>query len=162
METRRFNLDLSENSRVSRILKSVFGIICIIVAIILSLMMQSTGESTYSTWIAVAFLFLIGVWFVLKVTGLTDRYVVISESEIVLKDKFYSSALVIKATDLEKVGFSQLKISFFLTGGKVISLRLGTYYRENSFRLMEAVEEFCILNDIPTTGIYSDQERSQS
>ena len=162
METRRFNLDLSENNRVSRILKSIFGIICIAVALILSLMMQRSGESTYSTWIAVAFLFLFGVWLVLKVTGLTDRFVVISESEIVLKDKFYSPALVIRASDLEKTGFSQLMISFFLRSGKVIALRLGTYYRENSFKLMEVVEEFCNLNGIPATGINSDQERSQS
>ncbi|MDF1559306.1 MAG: hypothetical protein P1P83_03785 [Bacteroidales bacterium] len=160
METRRFNLDLTDNDSVSRILKSIFGIICIAVALILSLMIYRSGESTWSTWIAVAFLFLFGVWLVLKVTGLTDRYVTISESEIILKDKFYSPALVIRASDLEKTGFSQLKISFFLSAGKVIALRLGTYYRDNSFKLMEAVEEFCNLNRITTTGINSNEENN--
>ena len=161
METRRFNLDLSENNSVNRILKSLFGIICIAVAITLALMMHRSGQSTRSTWIAVAFLFLFGVWLILKVTGLTDRYVVISESEIVLKDKFYSPAMIIRASDLENTGFSQLKISFFLSAGRVIALRLGTYYRDNSFKLMEAVEEFCNLNGIPTTGINSNEENNR-
>lgn len=160
MQTQRFNLDLSENNSVSRILKSIFGIICIAVAIILSVMMQQSGESTLSTWVAVAFLFLFGVWLVLKVTGLTDRYVAISDGEIVLKDKFYTPAMVIRASDLEKTGFSQLKVSFFLSSGKVIALRLGTYYRDNSFKLMEAIEEFCNLNGIPATGINSNEENN--
>lgn len=160
METQRFNLDLSENNRVSRILKSIFGIICIAVALFLAVMMHRSGQSTRSTWIAVAFLFLFGVWLVLKVTGLTDRYIVISESEIVLKDKFYSPAMIIRASDLEKTGFSQLKISFFPSAGRVIALRLGTYYRDNSFKLMQAVEEFCNLNGIPTKGINSNEENN--
>jgi hypothetical protein len=158
METRRFNLDLSENNRVNRILKPISGIICIAVALILALMMHRSGESTWSTWIAVAFLFFFGVWLVLKGTGMTDRYVVISENEIELKDKFYARAMVIKASDLEKTGFGQLKISFIISTGKVIALRLGTYYRDNSFKLMEAVEEFCNLNRIPTTGINTNDE----
>jgi len=158
METRRFNLDLSENNSVSRILKSISGIICIAVALTLALMMHRSGQSTGSTWIAVAFLFFFGVWLLLKATGLTDRYVIISASEIFLKDKFYSPAVVIRASDLEKTGFSQLKISFFLSSGKVIALRLGTYYRDNSFKLMEAIEEFCNLNGITTTGISTNEE----
>ncbi len=158
METRRFNLDLSDNNSVSRILKSIFGIICITIAIILSLMIHRSGESTWSTWVAIVFLFLFGVWLVLKVTGLTDRYVIISENEIILKDKFYSPALVIKATDLKKTGFGQLKISFFLSMEKEIALRLGTYYRDNSLKIMEAVEEFCNLNGIPATGINTNEE----
>lgn len=160
MEIRRFNLDLAENDSVSRILKSIFGIICIAVALILSLMIYRSGESTWSTWVAIVFLFLFGVWLLLKATGLTDRYVIITESEIILKDKFYSPALVIKASDLTKTGFGHLKISFFLSGGKVIALRLGTYYRDNSLKLMEAVEEFCNLNGIQASGINTNEKNS--
>jgi len=162
METQRFNLDLSENNSVNRILKSIFGIICIVVSLVLTMMIHRSGQSTWSTWIAVGFLFIFGIWMVLKVTGLTDRFAVISENEIILKDKFYSPALAIKASDLEKTGFGQLKITFYLSSGKVIVLRLGTYYRENSMELMEAVEEFCNLNRIPTTGINSNDENSLS
>jgi len=157
METRRFNLDLSENNRVNRILKLISGIICIVIALILAVMMHRSGESTRNTWIAVVFLFSFGVWLVLKGAGMIDRYVIFSENEIVLKDKFYAPALVIKASDLEKTGFGQLKISLFLRTGKVVALRLGTYYRENSLKLMEAAEEFCNLKGIPTTGINTNE-----
>ncbi len=158
METRRFNLDLSENGKVNRILKLISGIICMVVALILAVMMYRSGEATRNTWIAAAFLFFFGVWLAFKGTGVTDRYVVISENEIVLKDKFYAPALVIRASDIEKAGFGQLKVSFSLRAGRVIALRLGTYYRENSLKLMEATEEFCNLNGIPVTGISANEE----
>ncbi len=158
METRRFNLDLSENNKVNRILKLISGIICIVVALILAVMMHRSGESTRSTWIAVAFLFLFGIWLVLKGTGMTDRYMEISDNEIILKDKIYAPALVIRASELKETGFGQLKISFSLSEGKEIAFRLGTYYRENSLKLMEAVEEFCNLNGIPTSGINTNEE----
>ena len=122
--------------------------------------MHRSGALTRNTWIADAFLFFFGVWLALKGTGLTDRYAVISDNEIVLKDKFYAPAMIIRASDITKAGFGQLKITLFLRTGKIIPLRLGTFYRESSLELMETAEAFCNANGIPTSGIITDEERS--
>ena len=156
METLRFSLDPGEHDRITMVLKAVFGVVCIAAAIITLIVMAGSGHLNLNSLAAIAFIGLFGIWLLATGLGLTERYVTVSGDTIVLKDRAYAPSMIIRSSDLREIGFSQLKITFRLKTEKVIALRLGTYYRENSFRLMEAVEQFCSSNGILTTGINTD------
>ncbi len=158
METRKFRLDPGEHDSVTRVMKALFGIICIASAIVTAFIMSRSGQLTSGTIAAIAFLFLFGVWLVLAGFGLTERYVTVSDEAITIKDRLHAPARILKASDLKEIEFSQLKMTFSLKTGGVIPLRLGAYYRENSLRLMEAVEDFCAFNDLKTKGIKPENE----
>lgn len=158
MESLKFRLDPGEHDSVTRVLKALFGIVCIAAAIVTVVMMSRSGQVTAGTAAAIAFLFLFGVWLLLAGFGLTERYVIVSGDGITLKDRLHAPARVLKAEDIREIAFSQLKMTFALRSGEVLPLRLGAYYRENSLRLMETVETFCELNGVATKGIKPGKE----
>ncbi|NLE34872.1 MAG: hypothetical protein GX622_07200 [Bacteroidales bacterium] len=153
METRKFKLDTGEHDTITRVVKTLFGIICIAFAVVTAVIVYRSDRMSTGNVAAVVFLLLFGIWLVLAGFGLTERYVEISGDSVTLKDRFLVPARSLKPSDIKVIEFGQLKISFLLMSGEVLPLRLGTYYRENSFMLMEAVEEFCLLNNLATKGI---------
>lgn len=158
MEGLKFNLDSGEHDKTSRVLKALFGVLCIAAAIATGVMMAGTDKMTTNSYIAISFLALFGIWLIISGLGLTERYLTVSGDTIILKDRAYAPARIIRASDLRELEFSQLKITFRLKTEMAIPLRLGTYYRENSFRLMEAMEQFCTSNGILTKGIQTEEE----
>ena len=156
MESLKFNLDSGEHDRISRILKALFGVVCIGVAITTGIMMTGSDKMTTNNLIAIAFLGLFGIWLLLSGLGLTERYLTLSGNKIVIRDRAYSPARSIIASDLRMVEFSQLKITFLLKSEELVALRLGTYYRENSLKIMETLENFCASNSILTKGLLTE------
>jgi hypothetical protein len=157
MESRKFRLDPGENNSFTRVLKAVFGVICIGAAIVTAVVMGRSGNISSGNIVAIVFMVLFGLWVILAGFGLTERYMIISGDTITLKDRVYSPARILRTSDIREIEFSQLKITFFLISGEVLPLRLGAYYRESSLRLMEAVEDFCIVNRLATRGIKSEK-----
>ncbi len=153
MESQRFNLDPGENDRINRTLKALFGVVCIAAAITTGIMMTGSDKLTTNSIIAIAFMGLIGISLLISGLGLTERFLTLSGGTIILRDKVYTPARTISASDLRKVEFSQLKVAFYLKSEEVISLRLGTFYRESSVRIMEALEKFCASNGVLTEGL---------
>lgn len=158
MESLRFNLDPGENDRTSRILKALFGVVCMAAAVTTGIMTTGSDKMTTNSFIAIAFIGLVGIWLLISGLGLTERYLALSVDKIVLRDRAYAPARTINASDLRKVMFSQLKITFMLKSEEVISLRLGTFYSESSVRIMEAIEKFCASNSVLAEGLAPDGE----
>ncbi len=155
---RKFKLDPGENDRISRIFKVLFGVICIVAAIITAIVMSSSVNVTSGSIIALLFLLLFGIWLILGGMGYTERYVTIADEMITLKEKVYAPARRIKAAEIGEVAFGQMRITFVLTSGEKVILRLGTFYRESSFRLMDAVYDFCAQHGVMTSDAEGTEE----
>ena len=156
MKSQRFNLDPGENDRINRILKALFGLVCIAAAITTGIMMTGSDKLTTNSFIAIAFMGLIGISLLISGLGLTERFLTLTGDTIILRDKVYAPARTISVSDLRKVEFSQLKITFILKSEELVALRLGTYYRENSLKIMETLENFCASNSILTKGLLTE------
>ena len=158
MKSQRFNLDPGENDRINRILKALFGLVCIAAAITTGIMLTGSDKLTTNSFIAIAFMGLIGISLLISGLGLTERFLTLTGDTIILRDKVYAPARTISVSDLRKVEFSQLKVAFYLKSEEVISLRLGTFYRESPVRIMEALEKFCASNGVLTEGLPSNRD----
>ncbi len=147
---KKFILDTGDHDRISRVLKGVFGVVSIAVAAVTAVVMYRSGQVTTGSIVAVAFLFLFGIWLIMNGLGVTERYLVIADDTITIRDRVYASARVLTAAEIKEAGFSQLRITLILKSGERLTLRLGAFYRENSFHLMDAVSRFCADNGIAT------------
>jgi len=151
MTEKRYNIDLQEENRTGKILRTVFGIACLVVAGWYMYSIMGTAASTGSAWIAVGFLLLFGLWMIASGLGYTRRYITISDDRIILRQEFYRPPVIFTPASLKSVDFKPLTISFITETGRII-LRLGTYYPGHTASILEAVEEFCKLNRIEITG----------
>jgi hypothetical protein len=151
MEETKFNIDLHEDKKAGKILRILFGVACLAAATGFMYSIRGTASSTASAWIATAFLMLFGLWMIASGLGYTRRYIIISGEKIILRQEFYRPPLIFTPSNLKAVEFKPLTIGF-LTANGTIKLRLGTYYPENTASIMEAVEDFCIRNNIEIRG----------
>jgi hypothetical protein len=151
MRQQKFSLEIVERNKITKVSESVFGLLCLAVALWFAMSLQDK-PSTVSAGLAIAFLAFFGIWEILSGTGAVSRYIIIGGENIILKHKTYLPAVTFGPGALKEVKFKPLAIDFCLTKGTVTTIRLGTYYRERSAEIMEAVEKFCHDKMIMTTG----------
>jgi hypothetical protein len=151
MSGQKFSLEIVERNKITRVAESVFGLLCITVALWFAMSLLDK-PSTVSAWLAIAFLAFFGIWEIISGTGAVSRFIIIGSENIILKQKTYLPAVTFEPDALKEVKFKPLAIDFCLREGKVTTVRLGTYYREGSAEIMEAVEKFCLDKMIMTTG----------
>lgn len=160
MTDTRYNIDLQENTKLSRVMKTVVGIVCLVIAIWFIYSMAGTRASKGSAWIAVIFLFLFSLWFLLSGLGFTDRYITVGEHHIKLRQNLFNKPVVISSESLTGVRFKPLQIDFYI-GEKKVTVKLGAYYPDRSAAIMEAIEVFCRKNGIEIIGLQSDENNGQ-
>jgi hypothetical protein len=160
MTVTRYNIDLQENTKLSRILKTALGAVCLAIAVWFIFSMGGTRASTGTAWIAVIFLILFSLWFILSGLGFTDRYIIVGEDCIILRHNLFIRPVKISSASLTGVEFKPLQIDFFM-GKKRVSVRLGAYYPDHSAAIMEAVEEFCRKKGIEINDTQSGEINEQ-
>jgi hypothetical protein len=147
MADTHFSIELHENTRVGRILRILLGVACLVVTAWFVFSVLGTAASVGTTWIAIGFLLLFGLWLIGSGLGLTERYITIGYDRLVLRQDFYRPPVVFTSASLTAVEFKPVVIDFY-TDNKKVRLRLGTFYRDRTASIMEAVEEFCVRNGI--------------
>lgn len=158
MAETRYNIDLQENTKSSRINKAALGTICLVVAVWFIYSIAGTRAATATAWVAVIFLFLFALWLILSGFGLTDRYLTIGEDYITLKLNMFTKPRKIVSTSLTRVEFKPLRIDFVM-GDRNTTVSLGAYYPDNSAAIMEAVEDFCMKKGIEIRGSGTDENQ---
>lgn len=159
MENRKFSLEVIERNRIKSASELVFGLLCLAGASWYAVNLQGPSSPGLSGWLAVIFLALFGIWEILSGAGLVSRYIWIGTDQITLRHRAWKPPVSIAPSDLTEVKFKPLTVDFCMTGGNVISVRLGTYYSERSAQILEAVEEFCTENRIKISGGRNEQEK---
>lgn len=142
MTGKRYSIDLHENNRTGRILRIILGIACLVVAVWYMYSIRDTSASVTTAWIASGFLMLFSLWMIVSGLGYTQRYITVAEDKITLRQEFYRPPQVFTPSSLMAVRFRTLVIDF-ITEGRKVSLRLGTYYPDHTASIIEAVGGFC-------------------
>ncbi len=147
----RHSIDLNESTGAGKIMRIIFGIASLAATVWYAINISGTAASTLSSWLAVGFIFLFGVWLIGSGAGLTKRYIIIGDDKIILRQEFYRLPLNFTTLTLKAVEFRPLTIYFHSDAGK-ITLRLGARYPEQSALIMEEVQEFCLRHEIKIKG----------
>jgi len=153
MTGKRFSIDIYDNTLINRVFKMLLGILCLVAAVYFFLNVKGTTASTTTTWIAVVFLILFGLWGVLSGAGFIDRYIFIEEDKITIRQNPLALPDILTPADLKNIEFGPLTIYFSLQKGSRIILRLGTYNSQRSAAIMEEVKEYCSRNNVETKGL---------
>ncbi|HUW92092.1 MAG TPA: hypothetical protein VMV74_02925 [Bacteroidales bacterium] len=161
MENRKFSLEIKESNKITRVSEIVFGLLCLAGTLWFAVSLQRQATPSFSSWLAIAFLALFGVWEILSGAGLVSKYITIGTHNIMIRHLFWKAPVSIAPSDLAEVRFKYLTVEFGLKAGKTISVRLGTYYSERSAEIMEAVENFCVENNVMITGERNQQGKQK-
>lgn len=156
MKESRYSIDLHENRRLEKAGRILLGVSSLAVTGWYFYSITGTAASNTSSWVAIAFLFLFGLWMIISGLGYTSRYIIVSDEKITLRQEFYKPPAVFTPVSLRAVEFRPLTIIFIAESGNV-SLKLGTYWPENTARILEAVEEFCRQNSVEIRGDYKSE-----
>lgn len=158
MKETRYSIDLHENKKAERAGRVLLGAVCLAVTGWYIFSINGTAASTTSAWVAMIFLLLFGLWMIISGLGYTSRYIIVAEDRITLRQEFYRPPVIFTSSSLRAVEFRPLTLIFITESGNV-SLRLGTYWPENTARIMEAVEEFCIRHSVEIRGDFKSETK---
>lgn len=149
---KKFVLELHETSFTGRLLKVVIGIASAVAAVWFIINIKGSEASVTTAWIAVAFLFLFAIWLIISGLGLAERYITIDGEKLVVRDIAFKRPVTFVPGEIESMLFKPLRVDII---GKRVSrsIRLGTYYPEQSESLMEALRRYCEEQGVPVNGL---------
>jgi hypothetical protein len=148
METKYFSLGPSENSSILKIIRIIFGAVCIAIAIFWMIFNIRSEKSDRTLWVTVLFLSGFGSYQVMAGLGRTLRYIQIFSDKIILRKNSLLPLKEMPALNIKKIEVFPLNLVFyFKDGGKTI-LRFGTTFTDNIEPVKSGLEEFAILNNI--------------
>jgi uncharacterized membrane protein len=151
MTEKRYSIDLHENTRTGKIFRIILGVASLVVAVWYMYSIRGTAASVETAWIATGFLLLFSLWLIASGLGYTQRYITVGDDKITLRQEFYRPPVIFTPSSLSSVEFRTLVIDFF-AGGQKVTLRLGTFYPEQTAAIMGAVEDFCRRHAIEIRG----------
>jgi len=153
METRRYSLDTSENNRLIRIIRIVFGTLCVIVALFWLRFNFNSLKSDGALWITIILLAAFGVYQIFSGLGKTSKYLEIGAVDLVIRNRPIFLPVRLTSGDIEKIELFPLNIVFFLKSEKRLLLRFGTTYFETNEKIISEISSFAERNNIPVEVI---------
>jgi hypothetical protein len=148
MEKKYFFLESKENPRAMKIIQIVFGIICIVLAIVWIFYNFKSLRNDSTLWITIIFLTGFGSYQVLAGLGKTDRYIETCPEKIVLKQNSFLPKIEIKACDLDVIEIFPLSILFRFKNKKKLIFRFGLSNTDIINPVKDEVVDFAELNSI--------------
>jgi hypothetical protein len=149
MEKRYISLGSAENSRIIKLIRIAFGIVCIVVAAFWIIFNISTIKTDGTVWFTIAFLLAFGTYQIMEGLGYTKTFIEFNDEAIRIKKNPFLPLKQIKTADLEKIELYPLNVIFFLKTGKKVMLRFGTTYFETNELITDELFNFSDNNSIP-------------
>lgn len=148
MDKKYFLLGTAEDSRIIKIIRIIFGFVCLIIAAFW-IYFNITALKTDSTlWITIIFLGLFGFYQAWAGLGRTVRFIEIGSESIMLKKNVVLPALEIKISDIEKIDIYPLNIIFHIKSKKRVILRFGTTFHDQNEIILDEIIELAELKHI--------------
>lgn len=148
METKYFALGPSENSSILKIIRILFGAVCIGIAIFWMVFNISSVKSDNTLWVTVLFLSGFGFYQVWAGLGRTYRFIQIFSDKIILKKNSLLPLKEMTAPEIKKIEVFPFNLIFYFTkGGKTI-LRFGTTFTDCIEPVKSGLEDFASFNNI--------------
>lgn len=149
MEQKYFPLGSNEDNRFVKIMRIIFGIVCIAMAVYWALFnIRSTGGGK-AMWATIAFILGFGMYQVWAGIGKTIRYIIFGSDFIRMKQHTLQGPVTMQAIDLTNIEIHPLSIAFFFKSGKKTILRLGAINYETNEEIANSVVAFSDNNNIP-------------
>lgn len=148
METGFFSLDISSGNRFTRVFQIIFGVICLVVAVIWLIINIGEIRSTGSFWITILFLSGFGVYQIRSGMGRASRFIEIGNEKIRFRKSSFLKPGELAADGIEKIEFYPLNIIFIMRNRKPEIIRFGTTYTDIIAPVREKIEEFATLHGI--------------
>jgi hypothetical protein len=149
MENKYFPLGNSENNGIVRIIRIVFGIVCIAVAgFWLGINIRSL-KTTGTLWITILFLCGFGIYQILSGLGKTTTFIELGSDCIRLKKNGLSAPSVMNVSEIEKIEIFPMNVIFILKSGKRIMLRFGAVYQDINEDIKDEILTFADINNVP-------------
>lgn len=149
MEIKNFSLSTIDNSKVVRIIRIVFGIVCIAVAAFWLSFNINSLKADGTLWITILFLSGFGFYQIWSGLGRATRFVETGPDLIRIKKNAFLPAVVIPAGEIEKIELFPMNVVFFLKSKKRILLRFGSTFLDINEKIKDELFEFVELNNIP-------------
>ncbi len=149
METKYFSLEMASPNRITRIFQLVFGVTCIVVALIWVILNYYSIKANVSLWATILFLLGFGYFMVVSGLGKAMKYIEISSEVIRIKRNSVLPVSDLRAEDIGRIEVFPLNIIFFLRSGKKVTLRFGTTFTDVIGEVRLQLKNFTDLNNIP-------------
>ncbi len=148
METRYFSLGPPESGIAVRMIRILFGIACISIAVFWLIFNIRSSVNDRMLWITILFLSGFGLYQVLAGLGQTKVFIQIGADKIILKKSPVFPGKEMAPAAINKIEAYPLSIVFHLKKGSRIILRFGTTYPGTIEPVKIKTREFCDLNNI--------------
>jgi len=156
METKYFSLGSSEDSASLKIIRILFGIICVAIAAFWLIFNIRSVKADRTLWITVVFLSGFGFYQIWAGLGRASRFIQIGPDKIILKKNSVLPVKELGSSGIKKIEIFPLSLIFhFQQGGKTV-LRFGTTYTDNIDPIKNEIEEFATVNNIKLERISED------
>ena len=149
MEIKYFSLDTIENNRLVKIIRILFGVVCIVVAIYWFFFNIKSLKADWTLWITIIFLLGFGFYQIWSGMGRATRFIEIASDYIRLKKNPILPPIEMRTGEIEKIELFPLNLIFFLKSKKRILLRFGTTYYEINEKIKDEILSFAESNNIP-------------
>jgi hypothetical protein len=148
METKYFSLGPSDNSTLVKIIRILFGLVCIGIALFWLIFNIRSVKADRILWITVLFLSGFGFYQVWAGLGRTIRYIQIGRDKIILKKNSLLPLKEMESSEIKKIEVFPLNLIFYFHKGGRTVLRFGTTFTDNIDPIKNGIEEFSALNNI--------------
>lgn len=149
MEKKYFSLGTNESNNLVNIIRIVFGVVCIAIAIFWIIFNISSLKVSWNLWITVLFLTGFGLFQIWAGFGRTKIFIEINSDHIRLKKNPVLPAVIIYSCDIEKIEIFPLNVVFRMKQKKKIRLRFGTAYHDINDNVKDEIISLAESNNIP-------------
>lgn len=149
MDKKYYSLEVHKTNRLTRVFQLVFGIVCILVALIWLIFNFSSVSSVWSLLVTIIFLLAFGYYQINSGLGKGEKFIEFHTDKIRLKKNSVLPSAVIKAYDIIKIEIYELSVAFFFKEKERSILRFGTTYTDNIIDIKEEIRVFAQNNNIP-------------
>jgi hypothetical protein len=149
MEDKYFPLGNTDDNKLVRAVRIIFGIVCIVLAVFWLIRNSASLKNDGTLWITIVFLIAFGLFQIWAGTGHATRFIVIGPQHISLKKNSLQSPFRMIPEEMEKIEFFPLSIIFYFKSGKKNLLRFGTVNYETNEKIVDELISFAEANAIP-------------
>lgn len=149
MDKKFYSLEIHKTNKLTRIFQLVFGVICILVALIWLIFNFSAVSSVWSLLVTILFLLAFGYYQIISGLGKGEKFIEFHSDRIRLKKNSILPPVEIKAYDAEKIEIYQLSVAFFIKQKGQLNFRFGTTYTDDIEKVKEEISTFAENNHIP-------------
>ncbi|MEI6047416.1 MAG: hypothetical protein WCS03_00830 [Bacteroidota bacterium] len=149
MEIKHFSFATTESSRFVKIIRIIFGLVCISVAVFWLVFNIKSFKTDGMLWITIIFLSGFGFYQIWSGLGLATKFIEIGTDYIRLKKNPVLPHKAITAQEIERIELFPMNMIFFLKSGKRIMLRFGALYQDRNKNIKDEIIIFADINKIP-------------